>query len=667
MSRQKLTIIVTCTDRKSATPADELMVRNLPTGQVSARARVWRERLARATVRRPLIDLYSGETWSQVRATCSSRPRALGFEPDVFVASAGLGLRHVSDPGSRLRRDLQHGSRRLGRRVPLASRETWWSALPTCRASPPGGRAIWVLSEAYSRVVSQQLLEDTRPERRPGVRRVKGRSATACASPRTDHCGVRSGARSPASTFAPRSQWLSLSDGERSIHECRAGHVARLVAREAASRGLRPQAHVRLGGARRSSESSACVNPRSPRRARSRFFARPAWHVSNDDSRLSFNRRWLDDGSDSGWNAGHSRFFRATTLRSTCSRLAAEEVDLVADVARIGRDEAGKLIGYQRPEKQKHVKQIQEYLDSEDPSVPERPDPRAAARGQVQVESWPDDERWTRCRRDAGDPDAPRRRWPAAGLDRRRPAAKPRALAHQEPPASSPVAGFVAPTLELQREQFLRVNTVQPLPSDLVTELLPEIARVRPPAWRRGNLPSALVDMLNQDAESPFFGIIRRASTPADDKKVDRRHRHQPGRGAPGVARVAVRGPVPLSQHRERDDRHRRHPTCAHHLLGRRARHLPGGLGREPRPRVRLMGGVGIRAMGRLMERVMAHVETTTPRLVSAPQQNSRLIAPQVPLDGGHVGRPRPCVERTAEHPSAHQRPVELPGADVPR
>src|SRR3954447_23856836 len=50
--------------------------------------------------------------------------------------------------------------------------------------------------------------------------------------------------------------------------------------------------------------------------------------------------------------------------------LAAEEVDLVADVARIGRDEAGKLIGYQRPEKQKHVKQIQEYLNSESPLFP---------------------------------------------------------------------------------------------------------------------------------------------------------------------------------------------------------------------------------------------------------------------------------------------------------
>ena len=43
--------------------------------------------------------------------------------------------------------------------------------------------------------------------------------------------------------------------------------------------------------------------------------------------------------------------------------LAAEEIDLVADVARISRDDAGKLIGYQRPERRSHVKQILEYLD----------------------------------------------------------------------------------------------------------------------------------------------------------------------------------------------------------------------------------------------------------------------------------------------------------------
>src|SRR5688572_26405380 len=50
--------------------------------------------------------------------------------------------------------------------------------------------------------------------------------------------------------------------------------------------------------------------------------------------------------------------------------LAAEEVDMVADVSRIARDEAGRLIGYQRPEKRKHVKQILDYLDSADVLFP---------------------------------------------------------------------------------------------------------------------------------------------------------------------------------------------------------------------------------------------------------------------------------------------------------
>src|SRR6202012_3479821 len=44
--------------------------------------------------------------------------------------------------------------------------------------------------------------------------------------------------------------------------------------------------------------------------------------------------------------------------------LAAEEVSAVADVARISRDDAGKLIGYQRPERRNHVKQILDYLNS---------------------------------------------------------------------------------------------------------------------------------------------------------------------------------------------------------------------------------------------------------------------------------------------------------------
>ena len=56
------------------------------------------------------------------------------------------------------------------------------------------------------------------------------------------------------------------------------------------------------------------------------------------------------------------------------------------------------------------------------------------------------------------------------------------------------------------------------------------------------------------------------------------------------------------------------HPPRAHRLLGRRARHVPGCLGASPPPQVRLMDGVGIRAMGRLMDRVMTHVRDDDPQ-----------------------------------------------------
>ena len=160
MSRQKLTIIVTCTDRKSATAADELMVRHLPKGEVRLRAQVWRQALSRATDRRALIDLYSGETWTQVR-TLALSAKALGYEPDMFVASAGLGLQSASMAAPAYSATFSTGhADSVGSSV-LEAQE-WWNELPHAEITP-GGRAIWVLSEAYSRVVSRQLLAVTAP------------------------------------------------------------------------------------------------------------------------------------------------------------------------------------------------------------------------------------------------------------------------------------------------------------------------------------------------------------------------------------------------------------------------------------------------------------------------------------------------------------------------
>lgn len=160
MSRQKLTIIVTCTDRKLATPRPELMARNLPRGEVETRARVWTKSVARSQTTSPLIDLYRGETWSQVKRLIATA-RDVGFEPDVLVASAGLGLRSLSDTAPAYAATFSAGHPDS---VAVSTAETraWWRTLPRTSA-PVGGRALWVLSESYSRAIGTDLLDSTAP------------------------------------------------------------------------------------------------------------------------------------------------------------------------------------------------------------------------------------------------------------------------------------------------------------------------------------------------------------------------------------------------------------------------------------------------------------------------------------------------------------------------
>src|SRR5215471_9026445 len=46
--------------------------------------------------------------------------------------------------------------------------------------------------------------------------------------------------------------------------------------------------------------------------------------------------------------------------------LTGQEILSVADISRLSRDDAGKLIGYQRPHVKRHILDIVEYLNSED-------------------------------------------------------------------------------------------------------------------------------------------------------------------------------------------------------------------------------------------------------------------------------------------------------------
>ncbi|WP_072815890.1 DGQHR domain-containing protein DpdB [Rhodococcus zopfii] len=335
--------------------------------------------------------------------------------------------------------------------------------------------------------------------------------------------------------------------------------------------------------------------------------------------------------------------------------LAAEEVGQVSDVARISRDEAGKLIGYQRPERRNHVKQILEYLDSGEVlfpnglilALPETVKFRASrgpatsdglsTSGVLEIPIPESD-------------DAPRPAWIVDGQQR--------SLALSRTKNSRmpvPIAGFVAPTLAMQREQFLRINTVAPLPSNLVTELLPEVFAAPSPRLSARRLPSALVDMLNQDPDSPFRGLIKRASS----DEVERKKAVVTDTGLVEALKESLESPAGvLFPYRNMalgttDTEGIRRLLLTYWTAV--CELFPDAWGKPP-VQSRLMGGVGIRAMSRLMDRVMVHVAVDSADAVGVTRNELGRIAPLCRWTDGtwnEIGLPWNELQNTPRHISA--------------
>ncbi len=159
----KLTLLVTCTDRKSAPVTPALRVRTLPDLAIEDRVATWSQRLASADGRRPLRSLYQGETWTQV-GRLEQVAKAAGYEPRVIVASAGLGLREVDylAPAYGATFSRPHADA-VG--ASTAEARKWWQHLHFDGSNRPAleGPSIWVLSESYAAVVGQEFLAASAP------------------------------------------------------------------------------------------------------------------------------------------------------------------------------------------------------------------------------------------------------------------------------------------------------------------------------------------------------------------------------------------------------------------------------------------------------------------------------------------------------------------------
>ncbi|KAB8170798.1 DGQHR domain-containing protein [Streptomyces sp. 3MP-14] len=266
-------------------------------------------------------------------------------------------------------------------------------------------------------------------------------------------------------------------------------------------------------------------------------------------------------------------------------------------VSRVRRDDEKRLQGYQRPEVLSHIRSIRRYLESDGAMLPNalvlafdervrfEPVVRAggvpySVPGELIIpvdESLADDEKPA---------------WLVDGQQRS-------AAIRDADVAEFPVAavGFIAAGQEEQRSQFILVNSTKPLPKGLVYELLPETTGQLPRSLARRQLAARLMVHLNM-GNGPFCGRISSPTSPTGDIKdnsVLKMLEHSIYEGA-------------LFQYRNASDGTGDETRMLAHVL---AFWTPVATifrdAWEMRPKdSRLTHGVGIQAMGFVMDRLTA-------------------------------------------------------------
>lgn len=183
-------------------------------------------------------------------------------------------------------------------------------------------------------------------------------------------------------------------------------------------------------------------------------------------------------------------------------------------VSRIFRGAGQKVEGYQRPEVLSHIAEIREYVESENPMIPNAI--VVAFDQRVRFKASENGAEVPYCRTgtlmipvEEDQPDAMKPGWIVDGQQR---AAAIRDADVEHFPIC--VVSFIAQDAQEQREQFILVNSTKPLPKGLVYELLPVTEAKLPSLLQRRRFPTFLLDRLNLDADSPLRGMIQTPTVP---------------------------------------------------------------------------------------------------------------------------------------------------------
>jgi DGQHR domain-containing protein len=314
------------------------------------------------------------------------------------------------------------------------------------------------------------------------------------------------------------------------------------------------------------------------------------------------------------------------------------------------RSTYGVLGGYQRTRVERHIAEIYAYLDTDDALLPNAI--VVAFSDNVSFESSPGV-----IRSEWGTPGT--LHIPLPGSGEARPGlivdGQQRSAALAQLPATRNfpvvVVGFLATSTDLQREQFVLVNKTKPLPRDLLNELLPHIEAELPKALQMRRVAAMVVEKLRYDGNSPFCGRIRGLGASAEGCNVSQA-------AVLAVVETSIRRGGVLSPYYSPDPAVADVAAMAHILelyFKAVARVWPYAWNESPWTS-RLVHGVGITAMGRLMDVLVPEVNVASPRAVGSVERRLRKIEPRCAWTSGRWRSPLSCPWDALQNTSQDKR-----------
>ncbi len=188
-----------------------------------------------------------------------------------------------------------------------------------------------------------------------------------------------------------------------------------------------------------------------------------------------------------------------------------KDIEKIAGISRIKKNEDSAIDGYQRTESQKHIAGIRKYIDSDDPLIPNG----IVIAFDESVNFIPtsinsgEDTQVGYLEIPSFDSNSMPPGWIVDGQQR---VAACRDAVRSE--FRLIVSAFIASSEEDQREQFVLVNSAKPLPKSLIFELLPSTHGMLPEKLLRRKLAISLLQKLNLDKSSSLHLQIKTITNP---------------------------------------------------------------------------------------------------------------------------------------------------------